>query len=272
MAYLLFVTLTVMSLGIAAKAVPLNKNNVADVYVNYDYVSALYDDISTRAHELCKRNAVPVSAVDDVLTFETVNDIDRAYILGTMSLDEQYSQTVYLDKIDDLAKDIAQSVNNTVKERGLKFATGQEKTADDFAKAITRYITGRITVSYLEKLQTIVNIGGTAATVATVISAVLTVALALIVITLGSEVYRNLRSICHAVSASALSCFIISGAYAYIKGTKSLYLFPTYLNDSIMRYLDSSANAVAITGAVLLVLSFVLMALVWKLKSDALDT
>ena len=272
MAYLLFITLTVMALSAAAKAVPLNKNNVADVYVDYKYVSALYDDVSIYAHDVCKRNAVPASAVDSVLTFGAVNDIDRAYILGTMSLDEQYSQTVYLDKIDDLTKNIAKSVNTTVKENGLKFAAGQENTADAFAKTITNYLTERVTVPYLEKLQTFVNIGSTAATVAAIVSAVLTVALALVVITLGSEVYRNLRSICHATLASSLSCFVISGAYAYIKAAKNLGLSPSYLNESVMRYLDSSANAVTITGALLLVLSFVLLAVVWKLKSDVLDS
>lgn len=261
-----------MSLGITAKAVPFNKDKVADVFANYDYVMALYDDVNIYAHDMCMRNAVPASAVEDVLTFEAVNDIDRAYIYGTMSLDEQYSQTVYMDKLDKLAAKIEKSVNGSVSRNGLKIASGQEKAASAFAKDITGYLNKRMTFPYLEKLQTVVNLGSTAVIAVSIVGAILTVALALIVITLGSEVYRNLRSICHAIFAAALVCFVSSGTYAAIKGAKELYLFPSYLNDSIMRYLDSSAGAIAITGVLLTVISFVLLAVVWKLKSDVLDS
>ena len=272
MAFLLFIAVTAMSLGITAKAAPVNKNKVADVFVNYDYVTALYDDVNTYAHDICKRNNVPASAVEDVLTFDAVNDIDRAYILGTMSLDEQYSQTVYMDKLDDLTAKITQSVNTTVEQNGLQYAAGQENAAADFAGDITAYLQKRMTFPYLEKMQTYVNLFSTAAVVTSIIAAVLTVAFALIVITLGSEVYRNLRSICHATLGAAAICFATSGAYAAVKRAKELFLFPAYLNDSIMRYLDSSAGAVTLTGAILLTASFALMALVWKMKSDVLDS
>ncbi len=271
-AFLLFITVTVMSLGITAKVSLLDKNNIANIFTNHEYVSGLYEDVHTYADDMCRRNSVPLSAVDSVLTFDAVNEIDRAFILGTLSLDEQYSQTVYMDKLGELSDSISDSIKETVRQNGLAFAAGQEKSCDAFAQDLTGYLNKRMSFPYLEKTETIANLGSTAALVMSIVGAVLSAALVLIVITLGSEVYRNLRSVTHATLASGLSCFIICGAYSAVKSAKSLHFFPLYLNDSIMAYLDSSSGALAITGSMLFAASFVLMAVVWKLKSNALDS
>ena len=271
-AFLLFLCLTLFSLSAAAKAVPLNKDRLGDVFTNREYVCALHEDVLTYAEDICRQNSVPVEAVDSVLTYANVNEINNAFIIGTMSLDEKYSQTVYQDKLEELSATLENSANASLEANGVKPAKGQQDGAKAFAKDITDYLAKRMSFPYLEKVEALANLGGTVSLVTLIAGAVVSVALALIVIALGSEGYRNLRSVVHATSASALVCFLICAVYGVINETKELYFFPAYLNDSIMRYLNDSILAVAVAGGLLTVASFAVMALVWKMKSDKLDS
>ena len=269
-AFILFITLTAFAFSTTAKACPLDRDRVAEIFTNHTYAEALSDDVTTYAEDMCRRYSVPSSAVSP-LDFETVDEINRAYIIGALSLDEKYTETTYTNLLAELETSLESSINHSVKANNLRVADGNEDGAKFLAEAICGYLSEQMTFPYLDKVETVINLGSTVAFAVMVIGLVLTVALVLIVIALGSELYRNIRSVTHAVSASALSCYLVSVAYVLVRSTKDLYIFPTYLKASVMRYLDASAGALALTGALLTAVSFAVMAVVWKLKSDALD-
>ncbi len=271
-AFLLFLFLTLFSLSAAAKAVPLDKDKLGDIFTNREYVCALHDDVLTYAEDMCRENGVPAEAVDEVLTLATVDDINRAFIIGTMSLDEKYSQNVYQDKLGELNTTLESSIHTALKVNGIKIAKGQLDGTELLSENITQYLSKRMMFPYLDKVETLANLGSTISLVTLVVGGVLSVVLALIVIALGSEAYRNLRSIAHAISASALVCFLLCAVYGVIYETKELYFFPAYLTNSIMSYLNSSIGAVGITGGLLTVASLAVMAIIWKMKSDKLDS
>jgi len=263
---------TVFSLSAAAKACPLNKSRVAQTFTNAQYVSGLYEDVRTYSEDMCQRNFVPESALDGIITFGAVDEINRSYVLGTMSLDEKYSSTVYTDNIADLSAELEKSISATLKDSDIKVAKEQQNGAKSLANDIGSYLLNRMSITYLNSIKTVLNLGTTAAVVSMIVSGIISVALALIVITMGSELYRNVRSISHSLSASALSCFFACGVYGIVHDTKALGLYPLYLNNSVMDFLSSCVNTLLFTGVILLVMSFVTMTQAWRLKSKALDS
>ena len=270
-AFILFLSVTVFSLSLTARFCLLSADNVANIFVNHTYVSALSDDVLTYATDLCRSNNIPASAAEDVVTYSAVNEIDRAYIIGTLSLDEKYTKTSYEDKLTELVESLEESIKSTLEQSGIKTYSGMKDEPAQLAKSITDYLSERMIFSYFDKVEAALNIGKTASFAAVVVSGIISVALILIVIALGSKLYRNLRSVCHAFSASAIVSFLIPIVYSGVKSTKALGFYPTYLNDSIMSFLNNAVSAYALTGVILTVLSFALMAVVWTLKSEDLD-
>ena len=270
-AFLLFIALTLFSLSAAAKAGPLNDGNVSKVFTNREYVLALSEDVRTYGEDMCRRNGVPVKALGDLLSYESVREINEAYIYGTLSLNEKYTATSYTDKLDALSASLEKSISSTLKAENIRTADGMDDGAAALSADITGYFESRMVFPYMDKVETLLNLGSTAAWTVLVVSAVLSVALILVVIALGSELYRNLRSVAHAFSASALMCFVIAAAYGLVDAANDLVIFPEYLSASIMSYLNSSIGAVLLTGGILTILSFAVMAAIWTLKSDELD-
>ena len=270
-AFILYLSISVLAFGITAKAVPLSAQHVAGVFSNAEYSQSLYEDVSTYASDMCIRNNVPASALDGVLDYGTVKEINRAYVYGTLSLDEKYTPTVYQTMLEELTSSLEKSIDSAVKASGVGIADGQGDGAERLAKDITDYFGKRMVFPYMEKVQTVVNLGSTAAYIAIAVSAVISVALVLIVIALGSELYRNLRSVAHALSASTMLCWLTAATYRVINSAKDLFFFPTYLNDSIISYLNDSAKALTVTGALLAAATLTVLCFVWKLKSDAMD-
>ena len=271
-AFLLFLTITVFALSLTARLSLLSAKNVGDIFINHAYVSALSEDVLTYATDLCRDNNVPVSAAEDVVTYSAVNEIDRAYIIGTLSLDEQYTEQTYEGLLEEFNAKLEDSINTTLKENGVKSHSGVENGSEQLAKSITDYLKERMTFPFFDKVETIINLGKTGILATVLVSGILSVALVLIVIALGSKLYRNMRSVCHAFSASAIVCLLVPVVYSCIKTTKAIGFYPTYLNDSIMSYFNSSASSFALAGGLLAALSFALIAVEWKLKSDDLDS
>ena len=271
-AFLLFITLTLLSFSATAKAYPLDADRVGDIFTSREYVTALADDVRTYGEDMCRRNGVPVSALGDLLSDASIRAVNESYVYGTLSLDEKYSKTYYADKLDELSASLEKNIDKTLQTAHIKTADGVRDGAAALSQDITDYLEKRMVFPLMEKVETVLSLGATAAVTVTVISAVLTTALILVVIALGSEVYRNLRSVTHAFSAAALMCFGTAVLYGIIREEKELFFFPEYLEAALMRYLDASAGALALTGALLTVASFAVMAVTWKLKSDKLDS
>ncbi len=269
-AFLLFLTLTVLSFSLTARATVLSTEHAAVIFTNQTYTQALYEDVRTYAEDMCRTNSVPASALGSV-TYRRVMQVNEAYIIGTLSLDEKYTKTTYLDKLDDFSAQLEKDVRASLKAAGIPAAAGHTDGAGQLAATVTKYLKERMSFAYFDKLEALLNLGGTVSLVAAVISAVLSAVLVLVIIAMGADVYRNLRSVTHAVSAASLSSYITCLVYVYISHTKGLYFYPVYLNQSVMSFLNASAGGLLLTGGILTVASFAVMALVWKLKSDALD-
>lgn len=267
--FLLFGAVFMLSITSCFRLVAFNPNQITKNYMSKDYVDAMYVDAQQFAYDMCDACSIPTDSVDEVITPDSIFELNEAYILGNIGKYDGFNKSLYTVKLDDLNEKLSKSTSDMLKDYGIKVDTGDKsKSIEKFSTQITDYLQKIVEIKFMPKLQTIVNTGRIALDVLIVISAIITVILVLICLLVGDKKYRSVRAISYSfISASMLNFVAVIGA-EIVKRTKTLYFFPSYLCSTTMDYINTCINAIFGTGIAVGVLSLVLVVVVWKLKRN----
>lgn len=269
-AFLLFVFIFFASISGCFRYSIVSERRVSEVFTNREYVQELYSDVLRYSEDLCEHYNIPKESVQKVITYTAIDDIQKAYTEGTLSVNDEYSEDAYSDLITDLNEGVYSSVKSTLNVQNKK-SSELDEYVHTFADIISDYVTEKVEFEYINAVKSVLNLGNTISVAVLVISAIIAVALALVVISLGEELYRNLRSVCHSVTAAAMLNFLLVVAYGIVRATKTLIIYPSYLCSSVMDYINDCAFSVFATSALLGLISVLLSAVVWELKAVNLD-
>lgn len=267
-AFFLFLSIAALSLSICAKVSFINSERYAEIFTNQQYVNSLYSDVKQYAYDVCDECSIPEDSIDEVITYASIYDIEEAYALGNLTNAPQYTQTTYDDRITELKENLAQSTSDMLEEYKLDIDKNQSDGANTFAMKICDYIRSKVEFQYMDKLETLSNLGKTVSVVMIVIFSISTAVLALITFSIGNKKYRGLRAIAYSFNASAILNFGFVLAMQIIKQVKTLVIYPTYLCDSVMNFVNSSILSVAVSACLSLGISLIIAASVWKLKRN----
>lgn len=267
-AFFLFLVITMLSAIACGNLYFLNGEKYAQVFANEQYVNGLYNDISEYAEDLCDYYAVPRACIESELTFDKINDIAVSYAYGNLTSAQQFTESTYVDKINELEESLAKSVNDTLKEQGIKQSGSVENGGELFAADIKDYICKKVEFVYMQKLKTAANIGKTASVAVCAAFAVIAVVLILVIISIGNKKYRSIRAIAYAVTASGELQLLSVLAVNVIKKYKTLVIYPSYLCDSVMRFVNNGVTAVCVSSMLSLLAALALTVAVWKLKRN----
>jgi hypothetical protein len=265
LAFLLFLAIAVLSLSTCARIVIANPNTIADIFTDKEYVNSLYLDIKQYAYDECEKSSVPTDGIDDAVNYDVIYNIEASYICYALGTSNSYNTQAFDDNIASFKENISSDMQNSLTTQGIKFNKNDVET---FAQNISDYAQNKAQFKYLDKLETAVNLAKTMSLVFVVLSAIITLTLALILFFTASKRYRGLRNITYSLEASAVFDFVMVLAVAIVKATKELVIYPTYLCASVMNYVNSCMQTVALAGVVLFFTALVLMTIIWKLKRD----
>jgi hypothetical protein len=264
--FFLFISIVALSLSICAKVCFVNSDKYAQILTNQKYVNALYDDILQYSYDVCDESSIPRDSVDEIITYTNIYNIDEAYAYGNLTNVPQYTQTTYDDRITQLKSDLIDSTTQMIKDNKLKVDSSRSEGVNSFALKISDYVRSKVEFKYMDKAQTIVNFGKTISVVLIVIFTILSVVLALVTFSIGKKNYRGLRAIAYSFNASAILQFGFVLASLIIKQVKTLVIYPTYLCDSIMSFVNSSILCVTVSACISIGAMLVIATVVWKLK------
>lgn len=269
LAFLLFITVSVLSVSACVKAVVLNPNELVKQFTSQEYVNSMYLDAKQFAYDLCDECSIPRESVDEGLTFSAIYSINEAYAVGNLSASDQFTQTTYKNLLDDFSESLSSSVSESLKKNGVEINSYQQSSGvAEFSDRITDYVTGVIEFEYMENLQALTNMGKAVLLTVIIASTILSVLLALVVFSVGKKRYRGLRAIAYSFIASAIFDFVLVLGVEIVKMTKTLVIYPTYLRDMAMRYVEDSTLTFVGAGVTALFISLIIMTVVWKLKRD----
>ncbi len=268
LAFVLFLTISLLSLLCCVRFSFITPRSMVNIFVNEEYVTALRNDVLEYSHDLCRDCMLPEDALDSTVTYETVYGIENAYISGALGASREFTKTTYEDNVAELKKNIETAVNAAVKDNNISVDKNQKNGAAQVSEFVSTYLIKRIQIAHLDMLETVINIGKLASTIGIVVLAVLAVILVLIIISIGNKRYRALRSVIHSVNAAAILNLILILGVQIVKHFKTLVLYPTYVADAFMRYVNRCEGVVGFSSLVLFTVAFMLMIVVWKLNRE----
>lgn len=264
-AFFLFVSLLVLSSSACVKAVVLNPNEIATALTSSEYTNALYLDAQQYSYDMCDKCSVPREIVDDAINFSSVKEINDAYIIGNITKSEGFTASTYSDKLDELNENMAQSLSAKLQKNNINASDAQIK---EFSQNINDYLRKIVEIEYISKLKAVTNVGTVGLIVMIVTSAIFVLIFAGSILSIGKKLYRKIRTISFSFIATGIVDFILVLGVEIVKKTKELYIFPTYLCDAAMRYVEDSKNVFVGAGMAAFVVAIILVTIAWKLKRD----
>lgn len=269
LAFVLFLTLTALSLFICVRTTFISKSSLIGIFTDADYVTAAQGELLDYAHDLCDACGVPYDSVDNAISVDKISEIKEAYIAGLLGASQEYTQTTYQDLIVALGDDIETQTKAMMKNRNIHTDDTVSNPAGAFADKIEEHLTEATELPHAEQLSTALNLAKTGSLAAVIFLAVLALILALIVVSIGTTRYRAVRYLAYASLSAALLDFLLVGGVQIVKQVKTLVLYPLYLSDALMRYVNRCLMSVSLSGGVLLLLAAVIMCIVWKMDRDS---
>lgn len=267
LAFFLFLCITAMSVFACVCAVMTNPERISQIFIDEKYVSSLYQDIKEYSYDLCSECSIPTDSVDECITYYDVYSVQEAYSFGNLTKLPEFTATTYQDKIDEIDKNLVSSTKKMIKDNNLS-SYDTNKSVEKFSSKICDYIKSRVEFKLMDKLKLIVNYGKTISSVLIAVMAILILVIGLIVYSIGYRKFRSLRAIAHSTIAAMLLDLVMVAGVQYIKITKELVIYPSYLCDSVLKFVDTCQLSLAVAAAVLFVLSLAIITIVWKLKRN----
>ena len=269
LAFALAMSLSLFSLFCCVRFAFVTPNSIVKIFANEQYVTALRNDVTDYAHDICRGSMLPEDTLDETISCEMLYDIVEAYISGAVSASQEFTKTTYEDTASELKKNMQTAIETVIKEQNLTVDSKQKNGAAELSGYVNDYILERIQIAHIDMLETVVNVGSIVSVIGMIVSVIISIVLILIIISVGEKRYRSVRYIVHSLNAAALINLSLILGVQIVKHFKSLVLYPTYVADAFLAYVDRCENAVGVSVIALFFAAFILTGIVWKLSRDS---
>lgn len=268
LAFFLFLTFSLLSLSLCVRFAFVSKNAILSAMTSDAYVSGATKSAVDYSHDLCDECGIPYDSVDKNVNYDIIYSIQKAYYGGILNSSAEYTDTTYQDYIQNLGKNLKKSTLSMLSEQNIETAADKEKAVDKFVGNITSYVTEITEIPYAGMLKTLVTVGGIAALVAAAVFAVIALVLILIIVSIGSKIHRALREIAFSLYAASLLNILLVGGVEIVKLFKTLVLYPLYLGEAVMNYVNGCLVSVGWSSFALFLCGAVLTSVVWIINKN----
>ncbi|WP_296078975.1 hypothetical protein [uncultured Eubacterium sp.] len=270
LSFVLYLCIVMCALCFEFMFVTANPKTFVYEFTNSTYVENLRCDIAQYTKDLCAVNSISDDFVDNLITYDNIYKIENAYISTEFVSTQEFSQDAYGGLLDQLKENVATSVANVVKSENLTVEKTVKNTAiDEFADDVADYAGKVIQFGYARQVKDFCDLSKTVCSILIAVCSAIGIGIIISLFKQTSRKYRATRNIAYSLLASVVMNLIVLAAVAIIKATRQLVIYPTYLVDVFIRWLNDSMCALAIGSFVLAVLFAVFACVTWKMKRDS---
>lgn len=267
LSFALFIMIVLVSLSSCSKSVFLNKSLIEDLFTDYDYVSCVKADILEYANDIYLKNGLDGSSLDSVFDDRLVEETIKAYVAGTIGSSIGYSETTYLESVENMCVSFEADLKNQLDKKGLAQDSECIYTSVELMNSC---IISAVDIS-IPNLKNIMNIGSIASVAVIGVSLFFAVSLGLILFFIGDIRYRSLRAVSISFfTAGLFDIFLSFMAYIIFK-MRHIDIFPIYLRELVMRYIGDCMNSVAVAGCLLLFVGLIASVATWKIRKERVN-
>ena len=256
-AFCLFVVLGILSVACVTKAVLLNGSVVQNQFTDYNVVSVFRQDLIDYTSDSFIKNGLDSSNVSNVITQAKAEKIISSFAAGQFRAKAGYTSKSYSSDVNSLMNDIKSELEEQISASGFEKS---ESVQNAQLEKIRSFIDNSLKLPKTKLIETAMNMGKIAADIFLVFGSMLYFT--------GNTKYRSIRSLGAAFCASSIGDLIVSLIAVIILSVKSIDIFPAFLKSALDNYIYTAVGAIAVCGAVLLLISLALLAISWKLKRE----
>ena len=250
LAFCLFVVLGILSVACVTKAVLLNGSVVQNQFTDYNVTSVFRQDLIDYTSDSFIKNGLDSSNVSNVITQAKAEKIISSFAAGQFRAKAAYTKSELEEQISASGFEKNESVQNAQLEK------------------IRSFIDNSLKLPKTKLIETAMNMGKIAADIFLAVAIFLTLVFGSMLYFTGNTKYRSVRSLGAAFCASSIGDLIVSLIAVIILSVKSIDIFPAFLKSALDNYIYTAVGAIAVCGAVLLLISLALLAISWKLKRE----
>lgn len=264
MSFFIYIFVALFSLSCCGIFSVANQKNVADIFTDYSYIESLKADVQCYAKDRCLEASVPNDFVEKSINFDTLHQLQEAYIYSELDVSEQYN----VDAFDALMVTYEESLNKDMQSMidEQSVTTDSKSSLESFCSDIAGFTRKKIEFKYIRELKSIVKKVRVLSFATAIISIIMLIILSVVLIKKGGKNYRITRSFSYSFLSAFILDFVLLFAGLLVKATKDLVIYPSYLAEAFMRFYNASLISVTYAGAILFMISIVLAAFTWKFK------
>lgn len=266
LSFFVCILLTVLSVLICVKSVALNPDYLKKSFTSYEYTMELYKNIDDFAKASCKKANIGTYAVEKAVTFEQVKQINDSYICEKFKVENRFTNETYDYFIIDLKNNLKTLLLQQLESDYAEISSSADVGADGMVNDIIDYIDESVSVSHAEKLYSITAIADTALKIVSIVIAVLTAAVAVIICYIGEKKYRGLRYVSYSIGGSAVINLAFVIILNIIAKNMDLTLSPVYLQYALESHINNTVFALLCASIALFAVYTAILAVCWKLK------
>lgn len=266
LSFMLFLCIALLSVCICVRAYIINPNTYADVLTGQDYVTSLCDDVQEYAADMCLKYNLPEDVVQDAVVYEDIYAVDSSYVSGALGIVNDSDYNIAGDAKADLSTSVYNAYAKSFADNNVSLTAKQRQYLHEFGDIIADYASKRVQLSFADQLSAFTNVCSKISMLLAIVLAIITVALCVKLYFLGKTRYRSLRRIVIACESAALFDFALVVGVSMVKASKRLVIYPSYLCDAVMNYVNKSVQTVTMSGVVLVAISLVLLGVIWYQK------
>lgn len=251
-------------------SVTANPNTFIKEFTEPSYIANVKDDISQYTSDLCLKNSVPDDFVESTITYDKIYNLENAYIYEELGSSQELVTESYTGLLSQFKDDVIASMNEMISSQGIQIEKSVQDTAvDTFAQQVTDYASKATHFGYIRQLKSFCDLSKTVCSIILTVCLIVGIGLVVAIFSGTSRKYRATRSLSYAFSSASVMNLIVAIAIYIVKTTKNLVIYPTYLVDVFIRWVDDSLNSVLTCAGILAIIFVAFACFTLKLKRDS---
>lgn len=268
LSFFLFICMALFSICCCLKISVFNTNHIVDALIDSTYINALQDDIHEYATDVCLKSGIGTDSVDEVITYQTVHNIENSYISSLLNASDQFNDYAFEENTAQLKQDLIDSTKDMLTLSGVEITGEMQNNIDLFATEICDYAVDRIEYSTGDLLVDIVNIASSGLTIIIAVLAIIIVLATISLLSTGNTYYRNMRFLAYSLIGATILDSAVVALIAVITTIKPPALQPSYVAQAMINYIDQTVFDLSMTALGALCVSLFVVTMTWRLKRD----
>lgn len=269
LSFFLFVSITFLSVSICAKAVFLNPYFVDGIFTGHVCINGMHEDINSYASDRLRASSLDENLFAEAFSYENVLRDETYFITEKLSTAESYNKGRYEETMRSTKDVLRTEVLDFLSKSGVDTQRQDIKNGCELlCEDVSEYYRSVLEFKLADKLASVLNVLSIAVNVLCIFFSAVSLILGILLILTGNKRYRTVRFISYSFTAAALADFIACIVVTVIMATKNLYIFPQYLCESALNYVDSVRFVIAFAGLILIAIAAVCWTVSWLLKKD----